>query len=100
MAIEFDPYKRPPAARLLAILVTGALFAWLLSSDEHSQAEMLRRDPQKYYKHLAELSHHSPMLDFVIGVILITIIVFVVDGLTSLFGRWLKERQTPPDIPQ
>jgi Cu/Ag efflux pump CusA len=97
MALDFDPYKRPPAARLLAILVTGALFAWLVSGGEKAQADLIRRDPQTYYKHLAAISHRSPMVNFVIGVIVITIIVFIVDGLTSLFGRWLKERQIPPD---
>ena len=96
MALEFDPYTRPPAARLLAILATGALFAWLVSGGESQQADLIRRDPQTYYKHLSAMTHRSPMVNFVIGVIVVTIIVFIVDGLTSVFGSWLKERQTPP----
>jgi hypothetical protein len=96
MALEFDPYKRPPAARLLAILATGALLGWLVSSGGSEQADLIRRDPQTYYKHLAAITQRSPMGNFVIGIIIVTIIVFVVDGLTSLFGRWLKEREAPP----
>jgi hypothetical protein len=94
MSIEFDLSKRPPAARLLSILVTGALVGALVSSGGRLQADQLKRDPAQFYRHIAAESTRSPLADIVISIILVTVIVFVVDALTALLSRWLKESDT------
>ena len=96
MALEFDPYKRPPAARLLAILVTGGLLAWVMRAGTRAQNARYEKDPEKFYRTIAAASHRSPVFDAVIAIILVTVIVFAVDALTSLFGRWLRERGEDP----
>lgn len=92
MPLEFDPYKRPPAARLVAILVTGGLLAWVMRAGTRAQNARYQKDPEKFYRTVAAASHRSPVFDAVIAIILVTVIVFAVDALTSLFGRWLRER--------
>lgn len=95
MAIEFDPYKRPPAARLLAVLAIGSLLAWLMRTGDRSQVAQFHKDPAKYAARLEKIAQHGAAFDVAVSLLVVTAIVFAVDGLTSLFGRWLTEREHP-----
>src|SRR3954464_11008864 len=90
---QFDPYKRPPAARLLAVLTIGLLLAWMLRGGNSTQASQFHRDPAKFAARMEKIAHHGFGFDIVVALLLVTIIVFTVDGLTSLYARWLTERE-------
>src|SRR4051812_37117701 len=93
--LKFDPYKRPPAARLLAVLTVALLIAWMLHGGDRRQIMQFHRDPAKYAARLESIARHGPAFDIVVALMVVTVIVFAVDGLTSLFGRWLTEREQP-----
>lgn len=94
-SFEFDPYKRPPAARLLAVLAVGLLFAWLLRTGDRSQVAQFHRDPAKYAARMDRIAQHGLAFDIIAALLVVTAIVFAVDALTSLFSRWLTEREHP-----
>jgi len=96
-SFEFDPYKRPPAARLLAVLTVGLLIGWMVHGGDRHQLAEFRRDPAKFAARMDRMSQHGAAFDVVIALLIVTAIVFAVDGLTSLFGRWLTEREQPKD---
>lgn len=94
-SFDFDPYKGPPAARLLAVLIIGLLFAWLLRTGDEAQVAQFHRDPAKYAARMDRIAQHGLAFDIVTAFLVVTAIVFAVDGLTTLFGRWLREREHP-----
>jgi hypothetical protein len=89
----FDPYKRPPAARLLAVLIISLLLAWLLRTGDRSQLAQFHRDPAKYAAQMDRIARHGLAFDIIASLMVVTAIVFAVDAVTSLLGRWLTARE-------
>jgi hypothetical protein len=93
--LGFDPYKRPPAARLLAVLIISLLLGWLLRTGDRSQLAQFHRDPAKYAAQMDRIARHGLAFDIIASLMVVTAIVFAVDAVTSLLGRWLTERELP-----
>lgn len=87
-------------SRFLAVVVICIPLAWFSSAHDQQSLNQISANPAEYLQHARSLQHPSFLFHFILTLFMLGAVVFVVEGLAQLFGRWLPERpnQTRSDV--
>jgi uncharacterized membrane protein len=88
--------KASSLSRFLAVLFLCIPLAWFYSHHAQRSLDQINASPAEYLQHARSLQHPSYLYNFILMLFLLGAVVFVVEGIAELIGRWLPERRRVP----
>jgi hypothetical protein len=85
--------KTSATSRLLAVFLLSIPAAWFYSSIARLNLNEITANPAGYLQHARSLQHPDYWYQLIMIFVLFGAIVFFVEGLAQVFGRWLPEKK-------
>ena len=90
---DCEAMRISPLSRLIAVALLCVPLAWLYSSHAQRNLDQINSDPAGYLQHAKSLQHPSFLHWFFLLLFVLAAIVFIIEGLAHLVGRFLPERR-------
>jgi hypothetical protein len=96
---EPDLMRTSFLSRFVAVVLICVPLAWFNAGHAQVTLDQISANPAEYLQHTKSLQHPSILYHFVLMLILLSAVVFVVEGLAQLLSRWLPEKKGGPGAP-
>ena len=83
------------SARFLAVVVLSLPLGWFFAHDSRRRLSEMTANPSAYVEHARRIAHPSFLVQFIGAVLMLSAVVFVVEGLAGLLSRRRVQADSP-----